>query len=419
MAAAVNPDQIAVDIGSTIIKIASLGDDDASLKQVFEPRDFELGIAAQVQRTLAKFGTSADNGNILVCSSANGGLRIGIVSLTDYYSGAVLRNQALSAGANPLFVDQFESSDGNLQSVDVLLVAGGIDCPDAGPLAQRLERFRTDLYHFNTLVYAGNRYLAQAFVERNPGALVIDNPLATGLRSTSDSVFETLRRAYLDDLVHTEGISDLRIGLSGGVRPTPEVVNRGFHRAVLNRSSIEVPGSCILIDIGGATTDLHYTVEIIVDESDDRPAAGSSVARYVFTDLGIVFSRDSTLAQMRNHPRIYDFLTQVIDGDVREVYRLLRESDYDPEPDVLSYACLFLALDRFAQGKGPGLPQADLSKVSQFILTGGASQNLNELQIRRLLALFIGTSSSNPGVEIDRDYRIWVEGITWMDSASN
>ena len=53
---------------------------------------------------------------------------------------------------------------------------------------------------------------------------------------------------------------------------------------------------------------MHYTVEIVLDESDDRPLAGSSIARYVFTDLGIVMSRDSTLAQMRNHPRIYDFL---------------------------------------------------------------------------------------------------------------
>lgn len=416
MVTTVNTDQLAVDIGSTIIKMAYLGGDGSLLKQEYEPRDFELGIAAQVERLLAKLDISAGNGDVLVCSSANGGLRIGIVSLTDYYSGAVLRNQALSAGANPLFVDQFESSDGNLQSVDVLLVAGGIDCPDAGPLARRLARFRTDLYHFNTLAYAGNRYLAPMFVERHPDAVVIDNPLAEGLRSTSDSVFETLRRAYLDDLVHKEGISDLQIGSVEGVRPTPEVVNRGFHRAVLNRSSIEVPGSCILIDIGGATTDLHYTIEIILDESDDRPAAGSSVARYVFTDLGIVLSRDSTLAQMRNHPRIYDFLTQVIDGDVRDVYRLLRESDYDPESAVLSYACLFLALDRFAQGKGPGLPQADLSKVSQFILTGGAAQTLNEQQVARILNLFVGNSSSNPGISIDRDYRVWIDGITGVDS---
>lgn len=415
MATTVKMDRIAIDIGSTIVKIACLSNDGSLLQQHFEPRDFEIGIVTQVERLLAKFDRSGDDGDVLVCSSANGGLRVGIVSLTDYFSGAVLRNQALSAGANPLFVDQFDSSKGNLQSVDMLLVAGGIDCPDAGPLARRLESFRADLYHFKALAYAGNRHLASAFVKRFPHALVIDNPLAVGLRSSNDSVFETLRRAYLDDLVHKEGISDLRIGSAAGVRPTPEVVNRGFHRAVLNRSSIEVPGACVLVDIGGATTDLHYTVEIVLDESDDRPAAGSSIARYVFTDLGIVFSRDSTLAQMRNHPRIYDFLTQVIDGDVREVYRLLRESDYDPDSALLSYACLFLALDRFAQGKGPGLPAADLSKVSQFILTGGASQTLDEQRIARILNLFVGGGSSIPGILVDRDYQVWVDGITWAE----
>lgn len=417
MAIAVKTQHLAIDIGSTIIKIAHLGEDGSLSQQTFEPRDFEAGIAAQVGGLLRNFDMSGDHGDILACSSANGGLRVGIVSLTDYYSGAVLRNQALSAGANPLFVDQFDRSEGNLQSVDMLLVGGGIDCLDAGPLARRLEAFNADLYHFKTLAYAGNRHLASAFVDRHPQALIIDNPLAKGLRSTNDGVFETLRRAYLDDLVHKEGISDLRIGAAGGVRPTPEVVNRGFHRAVLNRSSIEVPGSCVLVDIGGATTDLHYTVEIVLDESDDRPLAGSSIARYVFTDVGIVMSRDSTLAQMRNHPRIYNFLTQVIEGDVREIYRLLRESDYDPEPAVLAYGCLFLALDRFTQGKGPGLPAVDLSRVSQFILTGGASQILDEQRIARILCLFIGDSSSDPGVLIDRDYQVWVDGITWSDHA--
>jgi hypothetical protein len=99
-------------------------------------------------------------------------------------------------------------------------------------------------------------------------------------------------------------VSELRTNLSQGIRPTPEVVNQGFHRAILNCSTIQVVGACVLLDIGGATTDLHYTVEIVRDESDAKPLPGSSVARYVFTDLGIVASRDSLLLQLRTHPLV-------------------------------------------------------------------------------------------------------------------
>src|SRR5204863_8342761 len=185
----------------------------------------------------------------------------------------------------------------------------------------------------------------------------------------ASSVFEAVRRAYLDDLVYKEGISELQASLSKGIRPTPEVVNRGFQRAVLNASTIPVVSPCILLDIGGATTDLHYTVEVVRDESDARPPLGSSVARYVFTDLGIVASRDTLLLQLRSHPRLYEFLATVLDENVREVYRLLREGECDLSPELLSYGCLFLALDRFASGRDTGLPTADLNRVAQIMLT--------------------------------------------------
>jgi hypothetical protein len=408
---ATSQDQLAIDIGSTVVKLARLDADGTMLGQEFVPRDFDAGIARQVTGLLQQFGDGTGIDGVRLCSSANGGLRIGILSLTDHYSGAVLRNQALSAGANPIFVESFDHSNGSLQSVDVLLIGGGIDIPDAAPMQRRLETFDAGAYHYRTLVYAGNKYLAEAFKAHHPEAVIVDNPLAGGLRGEHDSVFETLRRAYLDDLVYKEGISELHLGPSHSVRPTPEVVNQGFRLAVLNRTGIAVPGSCVLVDIGGATTDLHYTVEIVRDDSANRPAPGASIARYVFTDLGIVYSRDSTLSQMRNHPRIYDFLCGVIDGDVRDVYRRLRESDFEPEPRLLAYGCLFLALDRFAEGRAPGLPAVSLSKVSQFILTGGASQLLDEDRIKRIIDLATGSNGNVPGILIDRAYQIWVDGI--------
>jgi len=411
--------RIAVDIGSTVVKVARIGAGDDVVSQDFYPRDFEAGIARQVESLLEQLDVPRDQDGILLCSSANGGLRVGIVCLTKHFSGAALRNQALLAGANPVFVRDLDEAGGNTSLVDILLVGGGIDCEDAAPLEQRLRRFNPKQYRFESLIYAGNKYLADVLLGLVPEAAVIPNPLAETLSTRASSVFEAVRRAYLDDLVYKEGVSELRSNLSLGIRPTPEVVNRGFHRAVLNCSSIEVVGACVLLDIGGATTDLHYTVEIVRDDSEIKPSAVSSVARYVFTDLGIVASRDSLLLQMRSHPRLYELLATVLDRDVRETYQLLREAEYRPSPALLSYGCLFLALDRFAQGRGPGLPVADLGKVAQIMLTGGAAQGLVEDVVARVVRLLSADASRSPTVFIDRRYRVWVDGITWSGHPSS
>jgi hypothetical protein len=175
-------------------------------------------------------------------------------------------------------------------------------------------------------------------------------------------------------------------------------------------------GGCLVIDIGGATTDLHYTVECVAEDSPVRPASGMSVARYVFTDLGIVASRDTLMLQLRAHPQLYEFLGSVLGGEhTREVYAGLREGENQASPQLMSYACLFLALERFAKGRGPGLPTGDLGTVAQLILTGGAAQTLDEQVVARMLGLLLPAGTPYPLVQVDRRYEIWVAGITWTD----
>ncbi len=408
-----NP-RLALDIGSTVIKVAVVDHAGGLVEQRFFDRDFDAGIVRQVESILSSPALSPDSADIQVCSSANGGLRVGIVCLTPRFSGAVLRDQALLAGANPIFLHSFDEEPKHLSYADILLVGGGIDGEDAWPMQQRLQRFDPEKYRYTTLMYAGNKYLAGEFRRRFPSVVVVANPLSNSLVKSDNSVFETIRRAYLDDLVYKEGVSELRGNLALGIRPTPEVVSLGFQRAVLNSSAMEVIPPCVLMDIGGATTDLHYTVEILKANNGARPIpmAGTSVGRYVFTDLGIVASRDSLLLQMRSHPRLFEFLGNVLADDVTEAYRLFREGEYQPAPEVLAAGCLFLALDRFAQGRGPGLPAGDLSQLAQIILTGGGAQVLSEVTAERVAGLLLPTSS-RPAILMDRKYQVWVEGMTF------
>ena len=410
---------LALDIGSTVVKLARLDGQGGLASQEFFARDFLAGVAQQVTEILESRGIDVTREPMLVCSSANGGLRVGIACLSPLFSGAALRNQVLLAGANPEYVHALDAEIGDTRRVDVLLVGGGIDGEDPGPAAALLEAFDPLRYRFGALVYCGNRCLAPAFKAKFPEARVIDNPLGETLSSRVGSVFETIRRAYLDDLVFKEGVSELPAPLARAIRPTPEVASRGFLRSVNNQGSFTIVGACLALDIGGATTDLHYTVECVDADSPVRPSTGVSVARYVFTDLGIVASRDTLMLQLRSHGQLYEFLASVLGGQTREVYAALREGDYEPSPQLLSYACLFLALDRFARGRGPGLPTGDLRKAAQIILTGGAAQTLDEAVVARMLMLLLPAGVPTPLVQVDRRYEIWVAGITWSEDQSH
>lgn len=407
-----NAPRFAIDIGSTVIKLAKLDDGSGVPSQQFFERDFETGIYRQVEEILAATD-GYDGEELLICSSANGGLRVGILCLSRQFSGAALRNQVLLAGANPIYLHEFDEEASSSAPVDILLIGGGIDCDDGQPLLDRIEKLDLDRFSYRSLMYAGNRHAAPLLKKRFPDVHIVPNPLSDTLTAPHASVFEAVRDAYLADIVHKDGVSELGKLCKAGVRPTPEVVNRGFQRGLSNRSTFDLAGASVVVDIGGATTDLHYTVEIVREDSEEMPQPGASMARYVFTDLGVVASRDTTLAQMRIHPRLYEFLSVVVETDVRNVYRSLREGEYEPAPMLLSYGCLFLALERFSRGAGPGLPSGNLNKISNVILTGGAAQMLEMDRARRLLGLISNDQFATPLLRTDTAYRLWVDGITW------
>lgn len=400
----------AVDVGSTVIKVARIRDG-VVLDQIFHNRLSDKEIYSQVKGILGASAEEALSDEILCCSSANGGLRVGIVCLTNSFSGEVFRNQTLLAGGNPVFEQTLGEQEPVGTYVDILLVGGGIDCEDAGPLHERLSHFRPDLYNFGSLIFAGNSYLGDYFHHLFPASHIIDNPLTSELTGRNLCVLESLRRAYLDDLVKREFTGKLQNELHHAIRPTPEVVSAGFSRILNNQSSIKVAGPIILLDIGGATTDVHYATELVRPDSNNSPLAGSSVARYVFTDLGVVASGECTRTLLRQEHRLYQFIESLGLSNIRTRYQDLREGETEISQDLLSYACYFMALDRMHNKGNGSVPTIDLRKVSTLILTGGASQGLDKDALSALFRVVSESETSAPLIMIDYEYQIWIDGI--------
>jgi hypothetical protein len=338
-------------------------------------------------------------------------LRVGIVCLSKRFSGSVTQNLSLAAGANTIFVEILENRDKLPQPhVDALIVVGGIDCSDVPLMQAQLAIFEARNYRHQALIYAGNRHLAPDFQRRYPEAIIVRNPLGDDLKLSHIDLLKKIRNLYLDDLIQKEGVSNLQRYSEIPIWPTPAIVSLAAEQMEQNKSKLRFPSPCVVIDIGGATTDVHYGLEIVNGGIGNRLSSFQSLNRYVFTELGVHSSRESTISRLSMNERLYEFLQVVYGKDVSRAYLDFREGHIDK--DCLFYACFFLALDSLSKEIENGVPHLSLEKVACFVITGGASQRVDAAIMSRITALFdSGASGKGPDVFLDTNYEIWVEGM--------
>lgn len=400
-----------IDVGSTQIKCVKL-DDQGCADNHYRPIVENAALADQVRFLLTDLGQDKD-GRIRICSSANGGLVVGMICLTKRFSGEIAAKLMQRVGANLRYIhDLRETRDpGAVPPVDVLVVVGGVD-GNANPRAAAAFR-ELDLgpYRYQKLVFSGHSECAAGFAARCPGAVVVPNPMNGHLSATNDDLPDYVRQTYLDDIESKRDLILLSPVSEVPIEPTPAVVSRAFARIVARTPALDM-----IIDVGGATTDIHYTKDLVVEERIIGPlTAYLPVNRYVYTALGVFKSRASTIAALIDHPRCPDFLSLLYERDAQSRYVDLLEGRL-PE-DALFYACIFLALDELfgddaavsmEDPKAP--PPLNINRVLAIGVTGGAAKVVVEEKLFRVLAGVMETKSL-PRLVLDRDYRWWAAGL--------
>ena len=70
-------------------------------------------------------------------------------------------------------------------------------------------------------------------------------------------------------------------------------------------SKFSVANPFILLDIGGATTDIHYSKDLV----DDNIVTENEYDRLVFKKLGVYKSKQSLIFAAKNNEFVYELLT--------------------------------------------------------------------------------------------------------------
>jgi len=380
-----------IDIGSTYFKIK----DDDKIEQYF--RDFNKNIHDDLTNKCGDIIQKYKKEDIFICSSANGGLSTLIIGLTNSYSLKYATNIAYNSGINiidTILYPNLKSYSLPTELIDVVIIVGGID--DISNI------FGDDLFNYiqnlnySNIVYAGSKRDSKKIQESLPNIKIITDDLQVN----ESDLKEYLTNLYQADIVGKEDIKELYQITSNQIFSTPYIVNQTLPH--LSKKFPDVVDPFILVDIGGATTDIHYSTDLV----DDNMVLEGGYDRLVFKKLGVFKSRESLVFSAKQNEFVYELLNFL------NVTENILEEYSDEATKVLMKLSIFLVLFKVSQ-KHSEYINLKLDRLKSIVFTGGITKILNKSDIEEVLEFLykkIFNLNAVPLVVVDENYEIWTIG---------
>jgi uncharacterized protein (TIGR01319 family) len=240
----------------------------------------------------------------LACSSAGGGLRLAVVGQERLISAEAGSRVALSAGARVVAVTTGELAGVRelaLTRPDVVLLVGGTDGGDESVLRRNAARLAASALRVPVVV-AGNvaaRDDIVAILSGRVPVLAADNVLPDIGVVYPDSARAMIRKVFLEHVIGGRRLSagDRFRELVRAV--TPDAVLDGV-TALAQAVAAAIPesGDVLVVDVGGATTDVYSALSRPGERGLWEPHAVTDLAerRTVEGDLGVRWSAPGVVA---------------------------------------------------------------------------------------------------------------------------
>ena len=255
-----------IDIGSTYTKVACFDLERAELLARSQActtvrEDVNLGL----QQALENIPGWQQADYRLACSSAAGGLRIAAIGLVPGLTAEAARRAALGAGSRVVKTCSYELTESDIAELeslaaDVILLAGGTDggnqeiiLHNAGLLADSKVQ--------EPILVAGNRSAADRVAELldkgEKEFYLTENVMPELEKLNIEPARQKIREIFLERIVKARGLDRVKELIDEVVMPTPAAVLRAAEILARGTSEKEGWGELMVVDIGGATTDVH------------------------------------------------------------------------------------------------------------------------------------------------------------------
>ncbi len=197
-----------------------------------------------------------------------------------------------------------------------------------------------------------------------------------------------------------EDIKHLYDITSNQIFSTPYIVNKTLPYI---GTKFTVANPYILIDIGGATTDIHYSKDLV----DENMVTENEYDRLVFKKLGVYKSKESLIFAAKNNEFVYELLAHL------KVTEHIFDETSEKATTILMQLAIFLVLCKVSTYRKAYI-NLKLHALNSIVFTGGISKVLKPEEIEDIVSFFyqkILSSQHNPNIVMDSNYDIWTLGV--------
>ncbi len=433
---------LCVDFGSTFTKAALVDGDGTLIGTASHPTTIQTDVldgldACRTALAHDVGGTDLAAIPVLACSSAGGGLQISVVGNEDLVTAEAGRRVALSSGGRVVDVSSGRVDPGALAATkpDVILLVGGTDGGDADVLlsnARAIAAAGTS----TPVVVAGNADVAgevgEMLTDAGHAVVVTDNVVPEIGVLRPEPARAAIREMFLRHVIGGKHLSVREDFVEMVHGATPDVVLTAVE-LLSTGVGTQRPGAgdVVVVDIGGATTDVHSVVEVDEAELSREVVATVPVSRTVEADLGMRWSAVST-AEAGIQAGLLDPAVRADAQRRRADPAMLPASPADDTVDLrIASAAVTLAVRRHAgrqqvvfspQGRLVERTGKDLREVDLLIGSGGVLRHHSSAHARAVLSAATGDRPEGgwlvpraPRILIDTQYVLAAAGLLAAD----
>ena len=387
--------------------------------------DVRIGLQGAIDDLCRKMKIdSLEYSEMLATSSAAGGLKMTVHGLVYDMTAKAAKEAALGAGGIIHYI-----TAGRLRRTDIakikdinpnlILIAGGVDYGERDTALDNAEMIRS-MGLKTPVVYAGNienqAEMELIFDEESGMKLYnVENVYPKIDELNVEPCRKVIQDAFEDHITHAPGMEHVRDMVNGPIIPTPGAVME------CTKLLYDCLGDLIVLDVGGATTDLHS----VATESDKIARIMISpepkAKRTVEGDLGVYVNRMKVIESIGEEQMKKDCEKMGIDlEETLASYVAIPKTEAEFKlVERLTTEAVLRAVDRHAgfiryvygpSGRSTVAEGKDLTQVKYIVGTGGALTRLpHRVEIMESIAKNNGSGmklypTEHAQILVDNDY---------------
>jgi len=201
----------------------------------------------------------------LACSSAAGGLKMVAVGLVPELTAEAAKRAALGAGARVIKTYSYDLTEDEINeikvmNIDIILLAGGTDGGNKECIINNAKAIAESELNIPVVV-AGNKVavteIRSIFSKKNIFHAVTENVMPKLNTLNVEPAREEIRKIFMNRIIEAKGLKNAESFINGILMPTPAAVLNAARVLSEGSDKEEGIGEIIIVDIGGATTDVH------------------------------------------------------------------------------------------------------------------------------------------------------------------